>query len=136
MSGARLSEDADELLHRQVHPNFLQNGRPSSQAFRPTPKDKGLLSVSQGSLATAEEAYLLYTENKGLKSAGVWSVTVGECRQLNLSAFHDPVHEPVQDLAHAVIDFRTCSKKELEKYSKTLAVLARARGRQYPPDTA
>jgi hypothetical protein len=33
--------DDDELLFRQVHPSFVRNGRPSSQAFRPMPKGEG-----------------------------------------------------------------------------------------------
>jgi len=33
------------LLHRQVNPAFVQSGRVTSQAFKPTPKDQGLLSV-------------------------------------------------------------------------------------------
>ena len=37
------------LLHRQVHPSWIQEGRITSQAFSPTPKDLGLLSVYLGS---------------------------------------------------------------------------------------
>ena len=35
----------DTLLYRQVHPNWTVDGGISWQAFRPTPKDEGLLSV-------------------------------------------------------------------------------------------
>lgn len=125
-------DDGDELLHRQVHPSFLQKGRVSSQAFRPTPKDEGMLSVSRGSLSSAEEAYLLYTGDKGLESVGVWSVTVGECAAVALHAFHDPVTEPVPDPAHSFVDFRDATTSGTEKCSKRLAAFARARGCQHP----
>ena len=39
----------ETLLHRMVHPTWLQNGLPTSQTFRPTPKDAGRLSVYDGS---------------------------------------------------------------------------------------
>ena len=38
----------DTLLLRQIHPGFIQGGRVTSQAFRPTPKDEFLLSVDNG----------------------------------------------------------------------------------------
>lgn len=37
--------DAGELLHRQVHPNWIRDGRITSQAFRPTKKDDNKLSI-------------------------------------------------------------------------------------------
>ena len=35
----------DTLLYHQVHPSWIVDGGISWQAFRPTPKDEGLLSV-------------------------------------------------------------------------------------------
>ena len=43
MADSKLLADDDEVLFRQVHPAFVRDGRPSSQAFRPTPKDEGSL---------------------------------------------------------------------------------------------
>jgi len=128
-----LLEDVDELLHRQVHPSFLQKGRISSQAFRPTPKDEDQLSVSRGSMTTAEDAYALYTEEKELESAGVWSVTVGECQTVDLKSYYQPAEEPVHDPAHGFIDFRGLTSNAKEKRSKRLAAMARARGCQFAP---
>lgn len=135
MAEAQPLNDGDELLHRQVHPTFLQKGRVSSQAFRPTPKDDGMLSVSRGSVTSAEDAYVLYTGDKGLASVGVWSVTVSECGGVNLKAFHDAVIEPVPDPAHSFVDFRQITPSAAEKCSKQLAACARARGCQHrgPP---
>jgi len=33
------------LLLRQVHPSFVQDGKITSQVFRPTPKDENKLSM-------------------------------------------------------------------------------------------
>ncbi len=119
MVGERLT-DPEELLHRQIHPDWIQAGRPSSQAFRPTPKDAGLLSVSRGSLTTAAAAYKLHTEQRGLKSAGVWSIRVQDCDDAELEAFGDPLPEPVLDPAHAVIDFRALKDKDARVKSQQL----------------
>jgi len=42
--------NSDTLLLRQINPFWFQNGRETSQAFRPTPKDEKLLSVYGGDL--------------------------------------------------------------------------------------
>jgi hypothetical protein len=84
--------DDEELLFRQVHPNFVRDGRPSSQAFRPTPKDEGKLSVACESLTTAAAAYELFTAGLGLASAGTWGVAIGECREQGLKAFAGSPH--------------------------------------------
>jgi len=125
-------DDPDELLHRQVHPSFVQHGRVGSQAFRPTQKDEGKLSISRGSCCTAEQAFLLYTRDRDLASAGVWSVTVAECRTLDLAAHAEPLDEPVVDDAHGFIDFRGLSGTLVTRLAKRLASLARDRGCQHP----
>lgn len=126
--------DEIELLYRQVHPNFVTDAEPSSQAFKPTKKDFGRLSVARGSLTTAAEAFDLYTGPGGHASAGTWAVTVGEVREgsVTLSAFGDPKLEPVPDPAHAFIDFSERSRREIETKAKLLLAAARARGRLHP----
>ena len=54
--------DPGEVLFRQVHPSWIQAGKPTSQAFRPTPKDRGLLSVSRSSKTTASAAFELHND--------------------------------------------------------------------------
>ena len=66
--------DVGELLYRQVHPTFVLAGRPTSAAFVPSKKDAGMLSVTRGSLVSAEAAWNLHTTGKGLASAGVWAM--------------------------------------------------------------
>jgi hypothetical protein len=66
----------DTLLLRQVHPGFVQNDRPSSQIFRPTPKDELKLSVYDGDLITPEQSWKHFTGELGYRSVGVLAVTV------------------------------------------------------------
>ena len=47
----------DTLLLRQIHPSFVQSGRVTSQAFRPTPKDEFLLSVYDGDRIEAQASW-------------------------------------------------------------------------------
>lgn len=119
-----------ELLHRQVHPAFLRDGRPSSQAFAPTAKDDGGLSVSRDSRASADVAFRRHTQDRGLKSAGVWSVSVAECASLSLAAYSDELPD---DDAHALVDFTGLSNSQVRQRADKLAELARRRGRLYPP---
>ncbi|WP_053231898.1 hypothetical protein [Sandaracinus amylolyticus] len=132
---ARL-EDPEELLFRQVPSAFLVDGRLSSQAFNPSRKDEQRLSVSRGSLTTAQAAYDHHTLRLGHQSLGTWAVTVGEVVQVGLHATGDPVMSPpapTPDPAHAFIDFTGLSLGQTKNKATRLAELARARGRLWPP---
>jgi hypothetical protein len=126
----KLLADHAEILYRQVHPTWVEDGVPSYLAFTPTTKDKGQLSVDQGSLITAEDAYRHYTTVRKLKSAGAWAVTVGEADGAELKSFDDHEDDPP---AHGFIDFRGLSKREAKKRAAILAARAHKRGRLYPP---
>lgn len=133
-ASAALSDD--ELLYRQVHPSFVRDGRPSSQAFRPTVKDDGKLSVARGSLTTPKAAYEHHTGALGLASAGTWALTVGECTVQALPARPDPLTSPpekVADPAHAVVDFSGVSRSQATAKGTRLARCASDRGRLHPP---
>jgi hypothetical protein len=84
----------DTLLLRQIHPGFMQDGRPSSQAFRPTPKDEQMLSVYDGDQITAANAFAHYTQTLKLESSGVMAVSVTECNELALPVRPDPAPLP------------------------------------------
>ena len=122
-------DDPDELLFRQVHPGWVDEGVPSSQAFAPTKKDEGKLSVDRGSLTTAQKAYEHHTTVRNLSSAGTWAVTVGEARGADLGSFGEPVPD---DVAHGFIDFRSLTRKVSERRAKLLLAHAVARGRIHP----
>ena len=117
----------DTQLLRQVHPSFVQAGHVTSQAFRPTHKDDWLLSVYDGDLITAEDAWVHFTSQGGCTSAGVMGVTCDECAAEGLTARPDP--EPFPE--HAVIDFTGFSDNQREKKSKKLKAKAEARNWMY-----
>jgi hypothetical protein len=125
----QLLTDLDEVLFRQVHPSWLDNGEPTSQAFAPTPKDEGRLSIAQGSLTSAENAYKHYTTVQRLESAGTWAVTVGEAAAVELESFDDHEDDPP---AHGFIDFGGLSRRAAKRKAMVLAGQARQRGRLYP----
>lgn len=58
------------------------NEQPSSQLFRPTPKDNGKLSVAGNQWTTAKEFYEEYTLKLRLRSRGVWAVTRSDCQAI------------------------------------------------------
>ena len=121
--------NANTLLYRQVHPSWIQKDRITSQAFRPTPKDKKRLSVYDGDQITAEAAWQHYTNDLGHTSAGVLAVTVGECSTLELPVVPDST--VFQE--HTLIDFSAFTRREIETKAKILSRTANSRGWQYDP---
>ena len=136
-----LPAGSDELLYRQVHPNFAPFGRPSSQAFSPTKKDNYQLSVDRSSSTTPKDAFVLHTEGRGLKSAGTWAVTVAECTEKHLGCFPDPLFCPpeiIADPAHCRVDFSSLSSDGRRQIAgQFLATAAHSRGCLFrAPETA
>ena len=128
-------DDGNELLFRQVHPSFVRDGRPTGQAFRPTKKDEGMLSVARSLLTTAEQAFHLHVVLLSLPSQGTWAVSVSECGQQELQVFSDPLLAPpgnVADPAHAFVDFRGLSNSRIESKATQLRNEALVRGRIHP----
>jgi hypothetical protein len=120
------------LLLRQIHPSFVQAGFATSQAFRPTPKDKSKLSVYDGDQITAEDSWSHYTTKLGFASIGTVAVTVDECAAENLPVQPDPKPFP----EHAVIDFTGLSDGQCRTKSKKLQAKAIARGWLFQSTTA
>lgn len=116
------------LLLRQIYPSFVQNGFPTSQAFRPTPKDDSVLSVYDGDLISADRAFVHYTSTRILASVGVVAVSVDECSAEGLPSRPDPLNDFPE---HAVVDFTGYTDKECYNKSKKLQAKARARGWQH-----
>lgn len=121
-----------EVLYRQVHPLWIADGEPSSQAFKPTKKDEGMLSIAVGSKTTAEKAFLHHTQGLKLASAGTWAVTVGEVAAVELSSFDQPRESSP---AHGFIDFRALARRAMESKAKLLVAKARERGCMYQPSS-
>ena len=115
------------LLLRQVNPNWVREGRITSQVFRPTPKDKGQLSVYDGDQMTPQQAYAHYTQLLVLNSVGIMAVTVAECEKQGLPVVPDPVPFP----EHVLVDFRAFSNSDIKTKAKHLTQAARLRGWQH-----
>ncbi len=119
----------DTLLHRQVSPAWVQRGNVTSQAFKPSKKDGGRLSVYDGSLISAEDAWKHFVQALQYRSVGVLAVSVQECVALQLEVEADP--DPFEE--HAVIDFREVSRRQIERKADALKRHALDRGWQYGP---
>jgi len=126
----RRLDDPDEFLYRQVHPQWIVESEPSSQAFKPTRKDEGMLSIALGSKTTAEDAFLHHTEVLRLASGGTWAVTVGEVAAFDLSSFEQPLEDSP---AHGFIDLRGLGRRAMESKARLLVAKARNRGCVYQP---
>lgn len=124
----------ETLLHRQIHPSWVQNNAISAQAFLteitvsslaflPSEKDKGMLSVYNGEKFTAEESYQHFT--KSFISGGVLSVSVIEVQTEELSVIEN--NTPFD--GHTVIDYTSLeSNSKIKKKAQKLRNLAIARG--------
>ena len=114
----------ETLLLRQINPSFVQNGRPTSQVFRPTPKDGKQLSVDDGSKIAPKASWERFTGTFGFASVGVMAVTSAECLAEELPVVADGV--PYSD--HCFIEFAGLAKSSVEKKAKVLASHAVQRG--------
>ena len=110
-------------LLRQINPSFIQDGKITSQAFSPTPKDDKKLSCYDGDQIDPPSAHCHFVESLGLRSVGVVSVTVAECGSLELQALPDPE----QFIEHAIIDFDGNEKNDIKRKSKLLRTMAEQR---------
>jgi hypothetical protein len=115
------------MLHRQVNPSWIQNGRVTSQAFKPTPKDEGLLSVYDGDQISAEGAWTHFTTVLKFQSVGSLALTVKECDDNELPVRPKPETFP----EHVVVDFTAFDGNQVEKKAKKLKACADVRGWQY-----
>lgn len=122
--------DDEQTLHRQVHPSWVQDGRITSQAFTPTPKDAGLLSVYDGKQIAAEPSFIHYTTVQKLTAAGTVTVTAVEASAVGLPWRLDP--EPFPE--HAVIDYTGLpTAGKIKAKAQSLAERARQRDWTYTP---
>lgn len=89
------------LLLRQIHPTFTQNGRVTSQAFRPTPKDEHQLSVDNGDMVSPENSWKRFSSQPECTSSGVMAISQHECAACDLQVVEDGVSYP----EHCYLDF-------------------------------
>ena len=111
------------LLLRQIHPSFVQNGRVTSQPFRPTPKDDHFLSVDNGDKIAPPAAWARFTSNPSSTSAGVMALSNEECTAQQLRVVEDGVPYP----EHCYLDYSVFEKREVERKAKHLSSVAQSR---------
>lgn len=138
---ASLLDDEQEVLFRQIHPSFLQGAElssipfaPTSQAFCPTPKDDGFLSVDRASKTSAVESFKLFNAN-GNSSVAVYGVTVGEFKSEAIPCIDDPLEaskDQAANPAHALADYTHHTSGQQKNKAKRLKQKAINRGRLYP----
>ena len=127
-------QDKDEVLFRQIHPKFYDNGEPSSQPFRPTDKDGNKLSVDRSHLTSAQASYELFVGN-GYESDAVYGLSVGEFDEENLPCISDPLqsNEQIQaNPAHAYADYSAHGTNKQKNIAKRLKKKAIDRGILHP----
>lgn len=128
--------DQDELLWRNAHPDWIENGKLTSQAFRPTPKDQNKLSSARASKVSVENNFKEFTGDFGLASIGVWAVSVGEAGAEDIQAIYDE-HSPSTPTpcltGHTSLDFAEISNNRAKRIGSRLRDQAEKRGVQYPP---
>ena len=146
--------DAKTEAHRQVSPGcWSQDGRPTSQTFKPRTSDGGLLSLTRGgeppadepdrlkhTMRTAKGAWEFATEVTNLKSLGSMSVSVGDFNQVAMGiharVFADPstvAEDGFDDLAHLVADYRALSRGQIDKLASALRQTAGSFSFAAPP---
>jgi len=123
--------DKGTLLLRQVNPSWMVDGTISqqvfsSQTFKPTQKDMGLLSMYNGSVFEPFDAYSHYT-SQNLLSVGVVAVTPSECETIVVPVIDD--NEPFE--GHCSLDYRALTGNGIKKAAATLKAFAYQRGWLY-----
>lgn len=121
------------IIHRQVHPDFIQQNDFSSQIFEatssvfiPTKRDQNMLSVYNGEKFDAKQAFDHFTLQYSSKA--VLSILVSECNIISLNVIEDNISFD----GHAFIDFRGCtSGNQIKAKAKLLKKAALERGWSY-----
>ena len=114
----------ESQLLRQINPSFVQAGRVTSQAFRPTPKDEQCLSVYDGDQIQPQAAWQHFTQNPACHSVGVMAVSHAECTCEGLPVIADGVPFP----EHCYLDYSELDEKTIKKKAKVLSSCAQLRG--------
>jgi hypothetical protein len=107
--GETTLSDSTEVLLRSVHPSWVDQGKPTSLAFKPTGKDAGCLSVARSTVVTPQEHFDEFTGHLGLSSDGIWGVSVDEVQSASSRAIDDQLSSSRPDpcpRGHSYVDYR------------------------------
>ncbi|SHN06344.1 hypothetical protein [Phytopseudomonas punonensis] len=125
----KLSDEA-EVLYRQIHPEYFTDGEPSSDRFKPYPRDNGMMSLDRSSLTSAQDSHALYVE-QGRLSAAVFGLSVMEFKSESIECVASPIAQTPTtpaNPAHASADFTPHAAKNHKNIAKRLKRHAVARG--------
>jgi len=123
-------DDPNEIQFRQVNPNWVQDDVPTRQAFIPTTKDEGKLSLDRSATTTAQQAHNDFTA-LGLRSEAVFAITPAECSEEpdSIECYESPLENNPH---HSHADFNGLTKSRRKKKSFELRRHAIARGKLHP----
>jgi hypothetical protein len=148
LDGETPIEDASQILWRQVHPNHVSPAGVidgvafeeivTMEAINGTEDARDEVSMTQGTLISAEEAYVSWT-GFGKTSAGSYGVTVEEVVNAKARAVDDSRLQDGEEAipGHAYIDLRGFPNKPKTHKRRAKSILAAAatyRRRQFPKD--
>ena len=134
-AGEELLSEREERLWRNAHPDWIVDGKLTSQVFRPTPKDRQKISTAREAKVSAEDSFKEFTEEFEFNSAGVWAVSVGEVHDEGLRSIYDersPSTATPCLTGHSSIDFTGISNSQAKRIGGRLRDRAEVRGRQHP----
>lgn len=118
----------EELLYRQIRKREMNQGLPSSQAFRPEPKDDDRLSLDRSALTTTQKSFERFLD-KGYDTVAVFGLTVGEFKGVGVLCYSDPT--PCNE-AHVFANFSGFNGSQQKKKARRLKEIAIDRGQLFP----
>lgn len=127
--------DVEEVLFRHIHPDYMNDGEPSSDRFIPTKRDLNKLSLDRSALTTAKAAHELFVST-GAKATAVFGLSIGEFNGESIKCFADPIPASAEkkgNPAHALADYSIHPEKNQKNIAKRLKRLAIARKQLHPP---
>ena len=126
----------EEVLYRQIHPAFYDDGQLLSPAFKPSSDDEGMMSVDRSSLTSAQAAHEHYTVHNKRSSSCVCGVSVEEFAADAILCHGDPIAETDAlkgNPAHGLANYTTIEEKKWKNVAKKLKNLAKKRGICFTP---
>jgi hypothetical protein len=102
----------------------------TSQAFLPSSKDQGKLSVYNKTLISPSDSYIHYTQTYKLQSVGIWGILDTEILTIGLKYYPEPLDESP---AHSIVDFSNVPSNNRRQKARKLKFYALKRGCLYKP---
>lgn len=134
-AGALVVPGTEQVLWRQVHPQFVDDDIVGVGAFVGVSDDRQRVSTSLDGVQTSAGAYAFHVA-LGLESAGTWPVTTRTVADGGGRTVYDAeaeCHPTPCPPGHAVIDMRVLMKRQQKELRSSLAAEATTQGCAYRP---